>query len=125
MISNFKLQHSLLESLQQNAASLNTDWKEFLENHLAIGIRRLKMLTLFDPVIPVIGINPEGIIESKVKDGHTRMLIAALFIFMQTGNKDFSGGPVIKNSTAHVGCMGSIPGLGRFHMLQGNTVHVP
>ena len=85
MISNFKLQHSLLESLQRNAASLNTDWKEFLENHLAIGIRRLKMLTLFDPVIPVIGINPEGIIESKVKDGHTRMLIAALFIFMQTG----------------------------------------
>ena len=83
------------------------------------------MLTLFDPVIPVIGINPEGIIESKVKDGHTRMLIAALFIFMQTGNKDFSGGQVIKNSSAHVGCMGSIPGLGRFHMLQGNTVHVP
>ena len=75
MISNFKLQHSLLESLQRNAASLNTDWKEFLENHLAIGIRRLKMLTLFDPVIPVIGINPEGIIESKVKDGHTRICL--------------------------------------------------
>ena len=60
------------------------------------------MCVPFDPVIPVIGINPEGIIESKVKDGHTRMLMAVLFIFIQTGNKDFSGGPVIKNSTAHV-----------------------
>ena len=44
---------------------------------------------------------------------------------MQTGNKDFFGGPVIKNPTAHAGCMGSIPGPGRFHMLQGYKVHVP
>ena len=49
---------------------------------MATGIRRMKMLMPFDPVIPIRGINPEGIIENKVKDGHTRMLIAALFIFM-------------------------------------------
>ena len=33
--------------------------------------------------------------------------------------KDFSGGPVVKNSPANAGDMGSIPGLGRSHILQG------
>ena len=32
----------------------------------------------------------------------------------------FPGGPVVKNSPASAGDMGSIAGLGRFHMLQGN-----
>ena len=33
---------------------------------------------------------------------------------------DFPGGPVVKNPSANAGDMGSIPNLGRFHMLQGN-----
>lgn len=39
-------------------------------------------------------------------------------------NVDFSGGPVVKNSPANAGDTGLIPGLGRFHMLQGNEAHV-
>ena len=31
--------------------------------------------------------------------------------------EDFLGGPVVKNPSASAGDMGSIPGLGRFHML--------
>ena len=38
---------------------------------------------------------------------------------------DFSGGPVDKNSPAHAGHMGSIPGLGRFHMPRGNEACEP
>ena len=34
--------------------------------------------------------------------------------------RDFPRGPVVKNLPANVGDMGSIPGLGRFHMLWGN-----
>ena len=33
---------------------------------------------------------------------------------------DFPGGPVVENLPANVGDMGLIPGLGRFHMWQGN-----
>ena len=33
---------------------------------------------------------------------------------------DFPGGPVIKNLPAKAGDMGSIPGLGRFHIPWGN-----
>ena len=33
---------------------------------------------------------------------------------------DFSGDTVDKNPPANAGDMGSIPGLGRFHMPQGN-----
>ena len=33
---------------------------------------------------------------------------------------DFPGGPVAKNLPASAGDTGLIPGLGRFHMLQGN-----
>ena len=32
---------------------------------------------------------------------------------------DFPGGPVVKNLPANAGDMGSIPGLGRFHMPRG------
>ena len=32
-----------------------------------------------------------------------------------------SGGPVVKNLPASAGDLGLIPGLGGFHMLQGNT----
>ena len=31
--------------------------------------------------------------------------------------EDFPGGPVVKNLPANAGDMGSIPGLGRLHML--------
>ena len=34
--------------------------------------------------------------------------------------RGFPGGPVAKNSPANAGDMGSIPGLGRSHMLQRN-----
>ena len=34
--------------------------------------------------------------------------------------KDFPGGPVVENLPAKTGDMGTIPGLGRFHMPQGN-----
>ena len=34
--------------------------------------------------------------------------------------QDFPGGSVVKNLHADAGGMGSIPGLGRFHMPQGN-----
>ena len=34
--------------------------------------------------------------------------------------EDFPGGPVVKKLPANAGDMGSIPGLGRFHMLRGN-----
>ena len=34
--------------------------------------------------------------------------------------EDFPGGPVVKNLPVNARDMGSIPGLGRFHMLQGN-----
>ena len=34
--------------------------------------------------------------------------------------QDFPGGAVVKNPPASAGDMGSIPGLGRSHMLQSN-----
>ena len=34
--------------------------------------------------------------------------------------EDFPGGPVIKNSSVNAGDIGSIPGLGRFHMPRDN-----
>ena len=34
--------------------------------------------------------------------------------------RDFPDGPVVENLPANAGDMGSIPGLGRFHMLRGN-----
>ena len=32
---------------------------------------------------------------------------------------------MVKSLPANAGDMGSIPGLGRFHMTQGNQAHVP
>ena len=34
--------------------------------------------------------------------------------------QDFPGGLVVKNPPANAGDTGSIPGLGRFHLLQSN-----
>ena len=38
---------------------------------------------------------------------------------------DLPGGPVVKNPPANAGDAGSIPGLGRCHMLQSNLARVP
>ena len=53
-----------------------------MESHLATGIKRFKMLMPFDPVIPNMGVNPEGMIENKVKDLYPGMLITTLFVFV-------------------------------------------
>ena len=37
---------------------------------------------------------------------------------------EFPGGTVVKNPPANAGDMGSILGLGRFHMLQGSGVRM-
>ena len=39
--------------------------------------------------------------------------------------RDFAGGPVVKNPPATAGDMGSISGLGRFHLLQSNKDRGP
>ena len=38
---------------------------------------------------------------------------------------EFPGSPVIENLPANAGFMGSIPGLGRFHMAQSNQAQAP
>ena len=48
----------------------------------------------------------------------------ALISLPQNVREDFPGGPVVKNPPTKAGDMGSIPGLGRFHMLQGNSALV-
>ena len=40
-------------------------------------------------------------------------------------NRDFPGGTVDGSPLAKAGYMGSIPGPGRFHMLQSNEAHAP
>ena len=39
--------------------------------------------------------------------------------------KGFQFGSVVKNPPTDAGDTGSIPCLGRFHVLQGNEAHVP
>ena len=49
--------------------------------------------------------------------------ILSVFIFQPQLNRrvqDFPGGPVVENPPAKAGGMGSIPGPGRSHMLQGS-----
>ena len=41
-------------------------------------------------------------------------------LFLKNEIEDLPDGPVVKNSPASAGDVGSIPGLGRFHMLEGN-----
>ena len=38
---------------------------------------------------------------------------------------DFPGAPVVKSRPNNAGDMGSIPGLGRFHMLRGSWACAP
>lgn len=49
------------------------------ESHLATGFRRLKVVTPFDPVIPIMGINPKGIVQNKAED--LPPSVTALFVF--------------------------------------------
>ena len=49
-----------------------------------------------------------------------KLLWAGVLSSLQKGEWDFPGGPVVKNPPANVGDMGSIPGLGRSHMLWDN-----
>ena len=46
--------------------------------------------------------------------------LTSQFIEIKPYGLDFPGGPVVKNLPANAGDMGSLPDLGRFHMLQGN-----
>ena len=46
-------------------------------------------------------------------------------VFLNIEQKDFPGGPVVRNLLAGVGDMGSIPGLGRSHMLWGDWAWAP
>ena len=60
-----------------------------------------------------------------VLTGVTRCLYSSLPEVIQTQAfkyhlQDFAGGPVVKNSFANAGDLGSIPGPGRFHMPQVN-----
>ena len=43
-----------------------------------------------------------------------------LYFTLNDTLSDFPGGPVVKNLPANAGETTSIPGLGRFHMPQGN-----
>ena len=52
-------------------------------------------------------------------------LPVTLILNLIKSNLDFPGSPVEKNPSANAGDMGSIPGLGRFHMLRGNEAHGP
>ena len=71
------------------------------------GVRRLNQLSshLLGTCIrsPVLGAGAGG--EAKMK---------------KTQSRDFPGGVVVKNLPAKAGDMGSIPGLGRSHMLRSN-----
>ena len=42
------------------------------------------------------------------------------FVYQRIHTRDFLGGPVVKNLPASAGDMSSIPGPGRFHMVQDN-----
>ena len=47
-------------------------------------------------------------------------MLAYISFRLQSRKEDFPGDPVVKNLPASAGDMGSIPDLGRSHMLQGN-----
>ena len=47
-------------------------------------------------------------------------MLLKIGVFKKEKEEDFPGGPVVKNPPANAGDTGSIPGLGRFHMPQGN-----
>ena len=46
--------------------------------------------------------------------------VRELVVSIKNQGQDLPGNPVVKNPPTNAGDMGSIPGLGRFHILQGN-----
>ena len=61
--------------------------------------------------------------ESGFSGGHTVLALCTTShpsLCCQDTLQDFPGGPVVKNPPANAGDMSSIPGLGRFHVSQGN-----
>jgi len=70
----------------------------------------------------VLGALVEGLTE-KIQSSPTRIRVqarSARNYIIRTKRRDFPDGPVVKNLPASAGDMGSIPGLGRSHMPQGN-----
>ena len=64
-----------------------------------------------------------GECESGFRGGHTVSDLCTMShpsLCCQDTVQDFPSGPVVKNPPANAGDMSSIPGLGRFHMSQGN-----
>ena len=61
-------------------------------------------------------------LQIKIMRYHLTALSMAI---RESTNRDFPGGPVLKNGPVKAGDMGLIPGLGRTHMQQSNQVHVP
>ena len=54
-----------------------------------------------------------------------QMVLSGIFHFWKIYLLDFSGGSLVNNSSTNAGEIGLIPGLGRFHMLQGYEAHSP
>ena len=49
-------------------------------------------------------------------------MLAYISFQLQSRKEDFPGDPVVKNSPANAGDMGSIPGPGRFHVLWSSFI---
>ena len=68
--------------------------------------------------------NFEGILELEMCTGIRKGEMTLGFV-LKYFIRDFPGGPVVKNSPANEGDTGSIPDLGRCHMLRGNEACGP
>ena len=86
-----------------------------------------------DPVVKTLGSQCRGpgfnpgnwIPHAATKTQHSQI---SKYIFLKKRKKerrDIPGGTVDKNPPASAGDMGSMPGLGRFHMLWSNWAHAP
>ena len=81
--------------------------------------------------IIIIGASGKDTAGKKKNEGIT-ISLGLFYVPRYTNNKpfkkincDFLGDPVVKDLPANAGDAGSIPGLGRFHMPQGNKAHAP
>ena len=61
-----------------------------------------------------------GLIPGQLLVGELRSCMLDGLSKKGKGKMDFLGGPVVKNSPASAGNLGSVPSPGRFHMQQGN-----
>ena len=62
----------------------------------------------------------EVFLASLYSNGFMTEILPGGIALLLTNNRNFSGGPVVKNPPATAGDTGSIIGGGRFHRLQGN-----